>query len=322
MTFPRLAATFAAALTLALPAQAQDKLTLMLDWYVNPDHAPIILAQEQGFFADEGLAVEIIAPADPAEPPKLVAAGRADLAISYQPQLHLQVHEGLPLRRVGTLVATPLNCLMVDAKGPVQNLSDLKGRKIGYSVSGIEGAMMEAMLRSAGLTMADVEMVNVNWSLTPALMTGQVDAVIGAFRNFELTQMRLAGGDGRCFFPEEAGLPAYDELIFVANADSLADPANPARDRINRFLAAVERGTQYMVNHPDAAFRSFAATAPDLDDALNTQAWADTLPRFAHSPAALDHGRYARFEAFLYEAGLIDAVLPVSQLALDPGAAE
>ncbi len=322
MTFPRLAATFAAALTLALPAQAQDKLTLMLDWYVNPDHAPIILAQEQGFFADEGLAVEIIAPADPAEPPKLVAAGRADLAISYQPQLHLQVHEGLPLRRVGTLVATPLNCLMVDAKGPVQNLSDLKGRKIGYSVSGIEGAMMEAMLRSAGLTMADVEMVNVNWSLTPALMTGQVDAVIGAFRNFELTQMRLAGGDGRCFFPEEAGLPAYDELIFVANADSLADPANPARDRIRRFLAAVEHGTQYMVNHPDAAFRSFAAAAPDLDDALNTQAWADTLPRFAHSPAALDHGRYARFEAFLYEAGLIDAVLPVSQLALDPGAAE
>lgn len=303
-------------LSFALPAAAQDKLSLILDWYVNPDHAPIILAQEKGFFADQGLQVEIIAPADPTEPPKLVAAGQADLAVSYQPQLHLQVHEGLPVVRVGTLVATPLNCLMVHADGPVQSLADLKGRKIGYSVSGVESAMTGAMLASGGLAPEDVEMVNVNWSLTPSLLTGQVDAVMGAFRNFELTQMELAGGNGRCFFPEEAGLPAYDELIFVANRDRLD------RDLITRFLSAIERGTQYMVNHPEAAFETFAATSPDLSDELNSRAWADTLPRFAHSPAALDHGRYARFEAFLHESGLIDSILPVSALALDPGAAE
>ena len=100
-------AVMLASLSFALPAMAQDKLTLILDWYVNPDHAPIILAQEKGFFAQQGLEVEIVAPADPAEPPKLVAAGKADLAVSYQPQLHLQVHEGLPVIRVGTLVATP-----------------------------------------------------------------------------------------------------------------------------------------------------------------------------------------------------------------------
>lgn len=303
-----------ASLLLALPAAAQDRLTLILDWYVNPDHAPIILAQEKGYFADQGLEVEIIAPADPTEPPKLVAAGHADLAVSYQPQLHLQVHEGLPVMRVGTLVATPLNCLMVDAGGPVQSLADLRGRRIGYSISGVETAMTAAMLASAGLLPEDVEMINVNWSLTPALLTGQVDAVIGAFRNFELTQMRLAGGDGHCFFPEEAGMPAYDELIFIAN------PMTMERDHIARFLAAIERGVQYMVNHPDEAFATFAATAPELSDALNSQAWTDTLPRFAHSPAALDHGRYARFEAFLHEAGLIEGTLPVSELALDPGA--
>ena len=143
-------------------------------------------------------------------------------------------------------------------------------------------------------------------------MSGQVDAVIGAFRNFELTQMTLAGGDGRCFFPEETGLPAYDELIFIANS------ANPDRDRISRFLGAVERGAHYMLNHPDEAFAVFSATSPDLQDDLNTRAWVDTLPRFTHSPAALDHGRYARFEAFLHEAGLIDSILPVSDLAFDP----
>lgn len=316
MTPARLAAALALCLATALPAMAQDRLTLLLDWYVNPDHAPIILAQEMGFFAEQGLEVEIITPADPTEPPKLVAAGKADLAVGYQPQLHLQVHQGLPLVRIGTLVATPLNCLMVDADGPVQSLADLKGRKIGYSVSGVEEAMMTAMLESVGLGMADVEMINVNWSLTPALLTGQVDAVIGAFRNFELTQMELAGGKGRCFFPEEAGLPSYDELIFVANSETLD------RAKLRRFLAAVERGTEYMLNHPEAAFAVFAASGPDLSDTLNTRAWADTLPRFAHSPAALDHGRYARFEDFLVKAGLIDQALPVSALALDPGAGE
>ena len=310
------AATAAALGLTAIPAHAADKLTLMLDWFVNPDHAPIILAQDKGFFSDAGLEVEIIAPADPSDPPKLVAAGRADLAVSYQPQLHLQVHEGLPLVRVGTLVGTPLNCLMVKADGPVQTLADLKGKKIGFSVSGVENAIVGALLTHAGLTMDDVDMVNVNWSLTPALMTGQVDATIGAYRNFELTQMKLAGGEGKCFFVEEAGLPAYDELIYVANRDRMD------RDRINRFLAAVERATQYMLNHPDEAREVFAAHAPDLKDELNTQAWTDTFGRFAISPAALDHGRYARFEAFLHDAGLVPEVWPVDRLAIDPGAAE
>lgn len=305
----------AAALTLlAQPALAQDKLTLMLDWFVNPDHAPIVVAQEKGFFADEGLAVEVVAPADPADPPKLVAAGKADLAISYQPQLHLQVHAGLPLTRVGTLVATPLNCLMVKADGPVQQIADLKGRKIGYSVSGVEEALVGQILKTAGLGIADVEMVNVNWSLSPALIAGQVDATIGGYRNFELTQMRLEGAEGRCFFVEEQGVPTYDELIFVANPQTLD------KDRTRRFLHAVERGAQYMVNHPDEAWELFSGTAPDLGDELNAAAWKDTLPRFSQSPAALDQGRYSRFEAFLHEAGLTDSVLPVSELAVDLGA--
>ena len=105
---------FAIALSFcAAPLSAQDKVTLLLDWFVNPDHGPIIIAQEKGFFAEQNLSVEVIAPADPSAPPKMVAAGQADIAISYQPQLHLQIHEGLPLQRVGTLVATPLSCLLV-----------------------------------------------------------------------------------------------------------------------------------------------------------------------------------------------------------------
>lgn len=313
MTF-RLSALALAGLLTFSPAHAADKLTLMLDWFINPDHAPIILAQDKGFFTDAGLEVEIIAPADPADPPRLVAAGKADLAVGYQPQLHLQVHEGLPLVRVGTLVGMPLSCLMVQADGPVRSIADLKGRKIGYSVAGTEQAVLSVLLAKAGLTLSDVELVNVNWSLTPSLLSGQVDATLGAFRNFELTQMALAGGKGRCFFVEEEGLPAYDELIFLAHRETMN------RDQVRRFLQAIERATQYMLNHPEEARAIFAAHAPDLGDALNTAAWDDTFGRFALSPAALDHGRYARFEAFLLEAGLIETALPVGQLAVDLGA--
>ncbi|MDO6587204.1 ABC transporter substrate-binding protein [Salipiger sp. 1_MG-2023] len=304
----------AALALLATPAAAQDHMTVMLDWFVNPDHGPIIIAQENGYFAEQGLEVEVIAPADPSDPPKMVAAGQADLAISYQPQLHLQVAEGMPLIRVGTLVATPLNCLLVLEDGPIDALSDLRDRKIGFSVAGVEEALLSAMLGQEGLTLDDVELVNVNWSLSPALMSGQVDAVIGAFRNFELNQMQIEGIAGRCFYPEEEGVPTYDELIYVAN------PEHMDKNMIRRFLAATEKATQYIVNHPQQGWEIFAATSAELQDQLNELAWADTVPRFALRPEALDAGRYTRFEAFLAEAGLVEGTRPVSRLAIDPGA--
>lgn len=299
------------ALILAHPAQAADKMTLILDWFVNPDHGPIIIAREKGYFRDVNLEVEIIAPANPADPPKLVAAGKADLAVSYQPQLHLQIHEGLPLKRVGTLVATPLSCILVLADGPIKSIKDLKGRKVGFSVAGVEEVQLATVLQNSGLQTTDVEMINVNWSLSPALMSKQVDAVIGAFRNFELNQMDIEGVKGRCFYLEEEGLPAYDELIYVANTDRMDV------GKIKRFLSAVERATQYMVNHPQDSWQAFSATSKELQDELNKRAWADTLPRFALRPAALDNGRYVRFEAFLKDAGLIPSINPLSKIAVD-----
>ena len=175
------------------PVMASDKLSVLLDWFINPDHGPIIIAQENGYFSDLGLQVDIIAPADPSAPPKLIAAGKGDLAIGYQPQLHLQIQEGLPLVRVGTLISTPLNCLLVLADGPIKSPGDLKGRKVGFSVAGVEEALLATILKRYQLDFKDIDLVNVNFSLSPALMSGQVDAVIGAFRNFELNQMEING---------------------------------------------------------------------------------------------------------------------------------
>lgn len=304
------AGLMAASLMTSLPALAQDKLSVMLDWFVNPDHAPLVVAQEKGFFKDAGLEVTLTAPADPNDPPKLVAAGGADLAVSYQPQLILQVAEGLPLVRVGTLVSTPLNSVVVLRDGPVKTLKDLKGRKIGFSIAGFEDALLGAMLEKQGLSLKDVELVNVNFSLSPSLLSGQVDAVVGAFRNFELNQLDIEKHPGRAFYPEEEGVPPYDELILVAHKAKANDP------RFKRFLAAVERATLYILNHPEDSQAVFVKGRPELNDELNRRAWADTLRRFAHSPAALDAERYTRFAEFLKARGLIKEVAPVDQYAV------
>ncbi len=306
-------ALFAVGLILSstLSARAAEKVTLLLDWFINPDHAPLFVAAERGYFADSGLEVEMIVPADPNDPPKLVAAGKADLAVSYQPQLHLQVAEGLPLRRVATLVATPLNSLVVLADSPVITIADLKGRKVGFSVGGFEDALLKAVLERHGLALSDITLVNVNFSLSPALISGQVDAVIGAYRNFELNQLELLGRPGRAFYLEEEGVPAYDELILIAHAEKLDDP------RLPRFLDAVERDVQFLINHPAASWKLFiSGPREDLDDELNRRAWQDTLARFALRPRALDQKRYHRFAEFLVNQGLIPAVLPVRKYAV------
>lgn len=292
-------------------AQANEKLTLLLDWFVNPDHAAIIVAQQKGYFSANGLDVEIVEPADPALPPKLVAAGQADLAVDYQPQLHMQVDAGLPLLRVGTLVSTPLNSLVVLADSGIEKLADLKGKKIGYSVSGFEDALLGEMLKNAGLSKQDVQLINVNWSLSPSLFSGQTDAVIGAFRNFELNQMQLEKRDGRAFYPEEHGIPLYDELILVANKERANSP------KIRQFLTALEQASVYLINHPQEAWQAFVSYKPqELDNQLNRLAWQDTLPRLAFSPRALDNARYQKMAAFMHEQGLIKQVQPLNSYAI------
>lgn len=308
-----IAACALAAALLTTPALAADKLTVLLDWFVNPDHAPLVVAKEKGFFKDQGLDVELVPPSDPSAVPRLVGAGQVDVGVYYQPNLYLDHAAGVPIVRFGTLVETPLNSVIALADGPVKSLVDLKGRSVGYSVSGFEDALLAEMLSSAGLGLKDVNLVNVNFSLSPSLLAGKVDAVIGGYRNFELTQMRLAGHAGRAFYPEEHGVPPYDELIFITRPDLAHDP------RLPRFLTAVEKASLWLTNHPDDAWQVFIAAYPDLDDALNQQAWRDTLPRFSKSPAAFDAARYRRFGEFLLKRGLIKQAPPLADIAVDVG---
>ena len=281
---------------------ASEKMTVVLDWFVNPDHGPLFIALEKGFFKQQGLDVRFQVPSNPNDPPKLVAAKNADIAVSYQPQHYLHVDQGLPLVRIATLVATPLNTLVVLADSDIKNLDQLKGKTVGYSIGGFETVILKVMLESQGLSLDAVKLVNVNFSLSPSLFSKSTDAVIGAFRNFELNQMDIEGRPGRAFYVEEYGIPSYDELILVARRDDIKS------QKFRKFVDALEEGVRFLVNHPKRSWELFIRGRKDLDNQLNRLAWRDTLPRFALRSGALDRARYQRFAKFLRKQGLIKKV--------------
>ncbi len=301
-----------AADTSAKAKEKPEQIRLMLEWFVNPDHGPIIIARQLGYFQEEGVEVTIQEPADPDLSPKMVAAGKAELGIFYQPMLIQAVSDGLPLAWAGTLIASPLDGLIVKADGSIKTLADMKGKTIGFSVSGTEKSTLNALFKPHGFTIDDVKLVNVGWNLSSSLMTGRVDALLGAYRNFELNSLKLHGTKGRMFYMEENGVPSYDELIFIANSK------NANKEGIRRFLRAVERGSQYIANHPEKSWDIFRDSNPGtLDNELNRLAWKDTIMHFALRPAAVDKGRYQRYASFMKDSGEIKTVPSVNAMMLD-----
>ncbi len=304
-----------AAAAFAVPVSAvadspKTKFTLLLDWFVNPDHAPLFTAKYIGAFERAGLDVTMIAPTDPDLPPRLLAAGKADAALSYQTELYLLVDAGLPVRRTGTLIDKPLNTLTALAASGVKSLKDLKGRKIGYSVAGTEVALIGTMLKSVGLGLSDVTLVNVNFALVTSLMSHEVDAVIGTYRTYEDIQLAQAGLHPVIFLPEDYGVPPSDELIILSNTAGLNNPALP------KFLAALREGAEYLRAHPDAMLARFVADQPTLNDKLDRASWAALPGYFAQNPAHLDVARYVRYRDFMLQAGLIKQTLPLDRYAV------
>lgn len=291
-------------------AMANEKLTLVLDWYINPDHAPIMVAEQIGAFKAQGLDVKIVPPSDPALPPRLVAAGQADLAITYQPQVQFFADEGLPLVRVGTLINSPLNTIIALDKS-IKTPADLKGKKVGYSVSGIEQATLATMAQHDHIDPQSIKLINVNFQLTSALLAGQVDAVIGGYRNIEALELKLQGKDPQVMNVEDFGVPAYDELVIVANRDEIHAA------KIKKFLVALQEGVAYLRAHPQETWQAFAAAHPELNTELNQQAWQQTAPLFADHPAALDKARYEAYEQFLYNNKLVKKITPLTHYAVE-----
>nr|WP_297456823.1 ABC transporter substrate-binding protein [uncultured Halomonas sp.] len=293
----------------------EHRLNVMLDWYLNLYHAPLIIAQERGLFEREGLDVVLTMPADPSVPPKLVAAQRTELAITSQPRLHMLVEQGLPLIRVGTLVPMPLSALLVRKDSGIASLTDLEGKTIGYALEEQARVLLDGMLSNQSVSPKDVKLKRVDFALTRSLIRNDVDAVIGAQRHLERRQMAQEGVMTVAFAVEEHGVPLYDEMILIANRDTLKQH----RRDIASFLEALQQATLWAVNHPQQAWELVRNARPALDTETNAQAWQDTLRYLALRPGVLQEQRYARFEAYLQQRGLVETLTPVKRLAIELG---
>jgi putative hydroxymethylpyrimidine transport system substrate-binding protein len=286
-----------------------EPLSLTLDFYPNPDHAGIYMAQKLGYFADAGLDVSIHTPSDPAAPVKQVAAGQTDLAISYEPEVLLAREQGLDVLAVGAVADRPLTSLIWLKKSGIGGIGGLRGKTVATAGIPYQDAYLKTILARAKLAPSDVDAVNVGYGLLPALAGGRAQAMLGGFRNVEGVDLRLRGLDPVVTPVDELGVPAYDELVLVARRDRLeADP-----QRIRLFLGALARGTAAAVKSPGAATKALLDANPDLDPKLTRAEVAATLPLLSKR-GTMDPAEWKAFIAWMQENGLISARPPVTEV--------
>ena len=259
-----------------LEPRGSKRVELMLDWFPNADHAGIYAAQAGGHFEQAGLDVTIRQPPDPAAPIKQVAAGRVDLVVSYEPEVLRARDQGLPVVSVGAIVQKPLTSIISLPEAKIRGPADLEGKTVGTAGIDYQSAYLRTILLEAGVRPGTVEERNVGLTLTPALLTGRVDAVLGAFWNYEGTELRLRGKRPRIIRMEEAGVPTYNELVLVANERSLEQGA----EKIRAFIGALSRGTRDLREDPDRAIEGLLEANPDLDAELQRAVVEVTLPLF------------------------------------------
>ena len=251
-------------------------LDLTLDWFPNPDHAAIYQALDAGYFRDVGLDVKPHVPSDPAAPIKQVAAGRAELAISYEPEVLLAREQGLPVVAVAAIVQRPLTSLMATGKSGVRSVRDLRGKRVGTAGIPYQDAYLTTILRRAKVPESSVKATNVGASLLPAMLSGKVDATLGAFWNVEGIELKQRKQRPWIVPVNKLGVPNYDELVLVANSDKLDDQ----RDDVRLFISALSRGARKARSDPRAAADVLLAANRDLRPKPTRESVRVTIPTF------------------------------------------
>ena len=293
-----------------------EPFSLILDFYPNPDHVGIYQAQKLGYFRDAGLDLSIEVPSDPAAPIKQVAAGRADLAISYEPEVLLAREQGLDVKAVGALVDQPLTSLIWLGKSQIKGIADLRGKTIATAGIPYQDAFLQTILARADLTTEDVKKVNVGLNLLPAIVGGRAQAMLGGFSNVEGVDLRQRKLNPIVTPVDRLGIPTYDELVFVANASRIEEDPEPIR----LFLAALARGTAAAVENPKAATAALQEQNPNLDPKLTAAEVKATIPVLSQATAEHPYGymnrdQWAQFIGWMRDQGLISS-LPAPEAVL------
>lgn len=259
------------------------KVSLALDWYPNSNHAGFYMAQEKGYYQDEGLEVNIFVPANPEDVLKTVGAGRDDFGISYQAEVLLARGQGVPVKSIAALVQHPLNSIMVLEESGITRPRELSGKKVGITGIPFEEALFSAMLEYDGIRAEDVTLVNVGFDLVPALIGKKVDAIVGAYWTHESIVMEMQGFHLKVLRMEEWGVPDFYELVLVASQDTVSK--HP--EIVQRFLRATARGFADAIGDPQGAVDVLVDANPETDKALETQGihllapmWTEGVPSF------------------------------------------
>jgi putative hydroxymethylpyrimidine transport system substrate-binding protein len=283
------------------------RFDLALDFYVNPDHAGIYTALERGYFEDAGLDVRPQVPSDPAAPIKQVAAGRVDLAISYEPEVLLAQDQGLDVVAVAALVQEPLTSLISTGDAGIEDVADLEGKTIATAGIPYQDTFLDAILAREDLDRDDVSVVDVGLNLLPAVISGRADAMLGGFRNIEGVDLELRGEEPHVTPVDELGIPTYDELVLVASRKRLEEDP----EEIRLFIAALERGTRLAARDPDLATDAVLEAGEGLDPRLTAAEIDSTLPLLLPPKGEefgyMDPEEWEKFAGFMADEGAVAA---------------
>jgi putative hydroxymethylpyrimidine transport system substrate-binding protein len=263
-----------------------QSLDLVLDFFPNADHVGIYAAIADGDFARAGLDVKPRTPSDPAAPLKLLAAGEADLAISYEPEVLLARDRGLKVVSVGAIVQKPLTSIIALAPERIRRPADLRGRKVGTAGIPYQTAYLKTILGEAKVNPNSVDEINVGFNLVPAMLSRRVDATLGGFWNYEGIQLRQRHKAATVIPVDKAGVPPYNELVVVARKQDLADHGA----RVRQFMRALSEGYEAVRDNPAKAVGALVAANPDLNRKLQLASVRATLPVFFPKNSKLPFG--------------------------------
>lgn len=307
------------------PPDAQGPRTteIILDWFVNADHAGLFSAEAGGHFAARGVELETVVPSDPAAALKEVAAGRSDFAVSYQPEVLRARSEGIPVVAVAALVRVPLNSVIVRTDRGITRPRDLAGATVGVTGLPTEKALVRAVVEADGGDPDAVTLRTVGFELGPAIASGRVDAIAGAYWNIELPELAARGIPVDAFRVDDHGVPPYAELVLVTGEDLLAGDPRLVHD----VLAGLAAGHRDLTEDTAPAIAALRAANPDLAGELLAAQVEETAPLIAPGGApplvlsatdAPPAESWQTFADWMLERGLLDSEIDAAT-AIDPG---
>jgi putative hydroxymethylpyrimidine transport system substrate-binding protein len=267
-------------------APALKPFTVMLDFFPNADHAALYSAIAGGDFRAVGLDVRPQTPAEPADPLKLLAAGKVDMAISYEPELLLARDQGLKLVSIGALVQRPLTSIIALPAQHVRTVADLAGKRVGTAGIPYQAAELHTALQAAGVNPDSVREVNVGFNLVPAMLSGKVAATLGGFWNYEAIQLQLLHRHPVVIPVDRAGVPSYDELVLVVRQSEARERGQDLR----AFMQALTRGERAVRANPQAAAALVVKANPSLEPKLQLESIRQTLPAATPAKAGDPYG--------------------------------